>query len=827
MEHPVRKEETPELTDKRILVYDFETFLHNWLVVIIDYESKEKTVIVDDLPKLREFYENNKLNIWVGYNSREYDQYILKGLLLGFDPWFINNEIIANGKRGWQVVRDAEEFPLYNFDISTGFHSLKQIEGFMGSMIKESDIPFDIDRPLTPEEIEQTIFYCTHDVEETMKVFEYRKEEFDSQLLMIEAFNLPMQMFTKTKAQLAAAVLEAKRGKERSDEFDLIIPDTLLLSEKYQCVVDWYKDKRNHDYNKSLVIDVAGMDCVFAWGGLHAAIPNYQAEGLIAHADVASLYPSLIIEYSLMSRNVSDKDKYKQIRERRLKLKKEKNPMQAPLKIVLNATYGCFKDSQNSLYDPKQSNCVCLAGQLLILDLVDKLADKCVIIQINTDGIFLKVDTLEQLEELKAIAREWEKRTRLNLEWGVSRKIVQKDVNNYIVIEEDGSYESKGSYLKKLSETDYDLPIVNKALIDYFIHGTPVRKTIEDCNDLREFQKIIKITSLYKYALLGDKPIKEKVHRVFASKDKNAPSLFKVKSEERIEKVANTPDHCFIFNDFCKCIPCPEELDKEYYVQTAEKRLDDFLNPKSKSKTAKVKSEIKYINYDSKSAIDTIEQTDYEYFSDMVLHIFNERILNTKQLDILAKLDYFKQFGNCREILFIIETLGFFKYGEMRTLRKDKLTGDEWFLPIVIKNSRDTNDAGKELKSYTIEDMEAILHEAERHILSLGIKDFTLREKIGFRYDYTDGIYPTRADADRAILYIKEIVPVNRKKDGKQFGYGVTTVSYGSGIETRFTVFCRVYDKAPFGVGSVIKCLDYERDGPYFTMKAYRVLDAA
>lgn len=489
-----------------------------------------------------------------------------------------------------------------------------------------------------------------------------------------------------------------------------------------------------------------------------------------------------------------------------------------------NSTYGAMKDKQNALYDPLQSNNVCLAGQLLMLDLIEKLEGHCTLAQSNTDGLFLVVESCEQLEECKQIASEWERRTRLVLEWGESRKLVQKDVNNYIVIEEDGSYESKGAYLKKLSDTDYDLPIVNKALIDYFIHGTPLRETIEQCNDLREFQKIIKITSLYKYALHGDKRIKEKVHRVFASKDENAPGLFKVKTEDRIEKVGNTPDHCFIFNDYCKGVPCPDELDKEYYVQVAEKRLDDFMNPKNKSKTAKIKSEIKYINYDTKSQIDSIDQSGYEYFTDLVRHAIQERILNTKQLDILAKLDYFKYYGNCREILHIIEMLAFFKFGEVHSIKKEKLDENQWYLPFIQSHSTDTNVKGAVLKSYTVDDIDGILHDCEKHILSIGLSDFTYEEKVKYRYDFTGGIYPTGEDCDRSTLFVKELTTLNRKKDGKHFGYGLTTVSYGSGIETRFTVFCRVFNKEPIKEGNVIRCLDYERDGPYFTMKAYRKL---
>ncbi len=833
MGNSIRKEETPQLTDKRILLYDFETFKYNWLVVIIDYDTKEKTVIIDDIPKLRTFYDENRLNIWVGYNSREYDQYILKGILLGFDPWYINNEIISNGKRGWQVLKDSEEVTLYNFDISTGFHSLKQLEGFMGSMIKESDIPFDIDRPLTPDEIEQTVYYCTHDVEETMKVFEHRREEFDSQLLMIEAFDLPMTMFNKTKAQLAGVILDAKRGRDRMDEFDLYLPDTLVLGEKYKHIADWYLDRRNHDYNKSLVANVAGMDCVFAWGGLHAAVPNYQSEGIIAHADVASLYPSLIIEYDLMSRNVSDKDKYKSIRDRRLLLKKEKNPMQAPLKIILNAAYGCFKDSHNPLYDPRQSNLVCMFGQLLILDLVEKIEDKCIFQQINTDGIFIKVDNEDQLEEIKSIAEAWERRTRLNLEWEISRKIVQKDVNNYIIIEDDGEFESKGAYLKPWqkknakkewvdNDIDYDCVILRRALVEYFMYGTPIRDTILSCDDFRQFQKVVKITSLYRYALHGKNRIKEKVIRVFASSDPDASGIFKVKTEDRIEKIANTPDRCFIFNDYCKGIPCPPELDKEYYIQEAEKRLEDFLSAK-KSKGQKVKSEIKFINHDAKSAIDAIDQTEYEFFTDLVRYVVCEKMLYAKQIGILVRLNYFKNFGNIKELLRILDIMEFFKYGNARSVRKDKLEDSAYLIPIVSKHSRDKTKSGAESAMYQIEDMDGILHDCERMVLSIGLDDISQKEKVAYHFEYTGNVYPSYEESDRKTLFISSIRPVFRKKDNKQFGYNVETVSLGSGIKGKFTIYNWAYKKEPVNEGDVIRLVKYEPNRGYFDLTDYYV----
>ena len=96
-----------QLIDRSILVYDFEVFLCDWMIVAIDFETHEKNVICNDPHKLRLFYEKHAQDIWVGYNSRNYDLYILKGILLGYDPYYVNCEIIENGKKGYQVVKDA------------------------------------------------------------------------------------------------------------------------------------------------------------------------------------------------------------------------------------------------------------------------------------------------------------------------------------------------------------------------------------------------------------------------------------------------------------------------------------------------------------------------------------------------------------------------------------------------------------------------------------------------------------------------------------------------------------------------------------------------
>lgn len=579
----------------RKIFYDFECFQDDWMVIIVDYETRKGKVIINDVEMLRKFYNYFKNDIWIGYNSRGYDQYILKGILLGMNPAFINKRIIVDGVKGHNVVREGYKIPLNNFDISTGFHSLKQLEGFMGSRIKESSVSFEIDRPLTTEEIKEVVEYCKHDVLQTIEVFENKVEEFESQLALIEAFDLGMSQFTKTKAQLSAHIIGATKQPDRGDEFDLSFPDTLCV-EKYKEIVEWYKDSDNMDYKKKLKVDVAGVPHIFAWGGIHGALPKYKDKGIILCADVASLYPSLMIEYGYISRNVNEPNKFKEIRDKRLELKAKKDPRQLPMKIVINANYGAMKDQYNPLYDPLMSNNVCLAGQLLLLDLIEKVEPYAKLIQSNTDGIFLKVDKEEDISIIKQVAAEWEKRTRLDLEWEVFEKIYQKDVNNYIIIDKNGKYKSKGAYVKKLNNLDYDLPIVNKALINYFTKGMAVEETINNCNELREFQKIVKVSRLYLHALHGDEKLPEKVLRVFASNDPNAKGVFKVKlkmkdgvEQEVAEKIGNTPDKCFINNEDVKELEVPDYLDKNYYIEIAQKRLNDFLGIPNKKKTTKRK----------------------------------------------------------------------------------------------------------------------------------------------------------------------------------------------------------------------------------------------
>lgn len=569
--------------------YDFEVFKHDWLVVIIDPTNRSETVIVNDREKLIEYYNKYKGDIWVGYNSRNYDQYILKAILCDFDPKEVNDYIIAKRQKGWSFSSLFRKFPLYNYDVAKlNDGGLKTLESFMGNDICETSVPFNIQRKLTEHEIAETIKYCRHDVEQTIEVFCNRIDDFNAHMSLIKTFQLPLSYVSKTQAQLSAAALECEKV-ERFDEWEITIVDTLRLS-KYKYVLDWFKEQiKKKKYSAPLKTKIAGVEHSFGWGGVHGAIKKYHGEGLILHVDVNSYYPSLMLRYGFLTRNSKSPEKYREIYETRLALKHAgKKKEQAPYKIVLNATFGICKDRNSAAYDPLQANNICINGQLLLLDLIEKLEviPGFQLIQSNTDGLIIKIpDTDRAFEMADDICYEWEHRTGMGLGFDIIDYIYQKDVNNYLFhfadVEENeknrNKLERKGAYMLEYNVLKNDLTIVNQAMVEYMVNRIPVEKTIGECSELSLFQKVVKISDKYEAGWHNRQKLNDKTYRVFASKNSRDGFIGKQKSENAtIEKFANTPDHCFVINTDIKNVPIPDKVDIVWYIDLAKKRLSDY-----------------------------------------------------------------------------------------------------------------------------------------------------------------------------------------------------------------------------------------------------------
>ena len=198
-------------------------------------------------------------------------------------------------------------------------------------------------------------------------------------------------------------------------------------------------------------------------------------------------------------------------------------------------------------------------------------------ISANTDGLIVKIpDTDDAFNMTDDICYEWEKRTGMKLAFDVITEIYQKDVNNYVFKFEIGKIERKGSYVQEYDVLKNDLTIVNTALVDYMTKGVPVETTINSCDDLNLFQKVVKVSNKYLRAWHNGQPLQDKTFRVFASTDARDGSICKQKKEgANLEKFAYCPDHAVIYNEKITS-ETRIDIDKHYYIDLAYKRLKDY-----------------------------------------------------------------------------------------------------------------------------------------------------------------------------------------------------------------------------------------------------------
>ena len=266
--------------------YDTEVFAHDFIVVAKEYGTNNYHIVRNDNNLVKEIFSEDA--IYCGFNTKHYDQYIIKAICAGFSPEEVKqvNDWIIGGDQGWQCpLLNGVFFRFNNVDIMDDMQmglSLKAIEGHLGMSIEESEVDFDIDRPLTSDEIALTIKYCKHDVDATEKVTEIRKDYLNNKIYLGGLKGItPAQALAMTNAKLTAAYLDARRTIEYNDEREYKYPDNLRREYIPQEVFDFFNklyDKSIPDddlFKSKLNITVGECPVTLGFGGIHGAIPNF------------------------------------------------------------------------------------------------------------------------------------------------------------------------------------------------------------------------------------------------------------------------------------------------------------------------------------------------------------------------------------------------------------------------------------------------------------------------------------------------------------------------------------------------------------------------
>ena len=617
-----------------IYIYDIEVFSDDWVVVFRNPESDNHIVIHNDNARLRAFLDQPDI-VLGGFNNKHYDNWVVLTMVQGGSNIEVkrHNDFIIGGGNAWEFpFIQFKRFPCPTFDLKDDIAdkglSLKAIEGNLKLPIVESSIPFDIDRKLTPAELDEVIRYCKYDVDSTVKLYWERKEDYlDAKTLISEMYGVDKaEGIGLTNAKLCARILGAK-PKKFDDERDYVIPDNIDTELIPKIVLDFFlqiRDKSIPDTklfgagkgSKGMTlkawIKTARGSCpvTYAWGGVHGAKPCVIVEEtedrVIINQDVASLYPNSMLNFGYCSRAMEDPEAYRKLVERRLGYKHSGDKLRSnALKLPINTTYGAMLNAYNDLADRWAGRSVCISNQLAMTMLIVQLAKQCEsidFVNINTDGIMFTIDRSE-VELSEEIIKNWSATTKFEMERDDFIKVIQKDVNNYIGITPDGKFKTKGGYVSLYGGGNFktnSLSIIHKAVVDYLVNGVPAETTINDCTDIFAFQQIVKTGGTYEgsyHYVNGERVPIQKVNRIYAVKNPKYGSVFKGKwiTEKRKKDkatgkmvsepvdppvwsesvVPECPDHTFIDNENVLTV---DDLDKDYYIDMAKKRIDKYIN---------------------------------------------------------------------------------------------------------------------------------------------------------------------------------------------------------------------------------------------------------
>lgn len=622
----------------KLRFFDFEVFPHWWCCVFgdmindtVDSNIKDNMIVVrSDMSNARDelvkMLKEEDVCVF-GYNIKHYDLIIANAIYQGFTPEQIKivNDIIIDPSKAYISSEHARLSPFAKRKFNTMYEdmmddnsgSLKELEANLGLNILESSVPFDKE-DLTIEDIDEVIKYCKQDVYATMKYYEKIVVYYSrNKLAICKAFNLDMKStYASTNANLVGMALGAiKSSFNDEDKIQIDLPTKI----KEYCYENLPHDIITKICNSTESFDTQLFNntVTFGNGGIHSTINGYDPENealyiesdddwVLVNVDGKSYYPSIMIQFKLLSRSIKDPAGFARIFNRRMEIKAKEHPTKEDkefdmaAKLVLNTTFGASGNKYLSLYDPYMCTSVCRVGQIFLgafANKVHKVIPNLQVIQTNTDGVLLYINR-KYLDKLQECINEWQNVSGIIMEIEFVERIWQKNVNNYILIERDKNgdeeIKSRGQWLKTSNHrvggvkvTPLTAFICAESAQEYLLHGKDIISNIVNCKDLQKFA--ISCTKGPTYSGVIHKRVIDntsieipltRANRVYATKDTSYGKLFKLKKYKgniSYTQMPNTPDNCktinedlstYDFNDIKK------DLNYMYYVS----RTYDLLN---------------------------------------------------------------------------------------------------------------------------------------------------------------------------------------------------------------------------------------------------------
>jgi hypothetical protein len=615
------------IRDKIVYVYDIEVFPNVFHCTVKNTETGElhKFEIScrrNQLDELVEFFHtvNTKYTfgdlyttdikldtniLFCGYNNLHYDNAIINYIIDCYNIMkykgyrdicrsvFNLSKVITTSSeddnsawRKWKYMICFDSFDiltmLYSNKLRVG---LKEIQVTMQyKNVQEFVADWQADLP--ENQIDSMIDYNINDVNSTEELLNRCKKDIDLRIAIEDEYGV--RVLSKDGVNIGMKILTQKylekTGQTWWDIKDLrspmsVIPlnsvilpfikyDSPILTRVLNDMKSQIVSPGRKGYENKFVFE--GLQYSVGVGGIHSVnkpeiiIP--KEDEMLIDIDVASLYPSMLIEYEFYPKHLGPEflEVYKQIKDERIEAKHNGNKVKnETLKLALNGLSGNLQNEHNFCYSPFAVMQIRINGQLLLLMLAEKLTQLgCRIVQANTDGLFvlLKKDVYSKVNN---VCREWEQLTRLTLEEERFKAMYQYAINDYFAITEDDKVKEKGMFITTVKLGKGLTPkIIPKAVINFFKNGVPVEETIKGCKDIRDFLMSEK-TGKQWHVEYNNKE-QQRTNRFYAST--NGAYLWKWKEKDT--------------NRFDISIPCPTEKQYQNMLTASGVTLLNYLDNK-------------------------------------------------------------------------------------------------------------------------------------------------------------------------------------------------------------------------------------------------------
>lgn len=491
------------------------------------------------------------------------------------------------------------------FDILTMLYSnklrvgLKEIQVTM-QYPNVQEFVCDWTKPLPLEDFDSMIDYNINDIESTSELLNRCKKDVDLRIAIEDEYGV--RVLSKDGVNIGMKILTQKylekTGLTWWDIKDLrspmsVIPlkDVILPFIKYDSPIlqRVLEDMKNQivspgrkGYENKFVFN--NLRYSVGVGGIHSVnspeiiIP--RDDEMLIDIDVASLYPSMLIEYEFYPKHLGKEflEVYKQIKDERIEAKHNGDKVKnETLKLALNGLSGNLQNEHNFCYSPFAVMQIRINGQLLLLMLAEKLTQiGCRIVQANTDGLFVLLKK-DAYSKVNSTCREWEQLTKLTLEEDRFKAMYQYAINDYFAITEDNKVKEKGMFITTVKLGKGLTPkIIPKAVISFFKDGIPVEDTIKNCTDIRDFLMSEKTGKQWHVEYMNEE--QQRTNRFYASTNGGYLWKWKYSNDSDAKSYQNmlTASGVTLLNKFDNKPIEERKINYRYYIMEAYKIIRDL-----------------------------------------------------------------------------------------------------------------------------------------------------------------------------------------------------------------------------------------------------------